>query len=236
MSQDHEAFRTIALFKDLPSEKLASVAGMCTIKSHSAGQEVVCYLDLGTDVFFMLAGRAKANIYSTQGKIVGFRDIGPGEFFGEFAAIDSAPRSATVEALVDCQVAVMQTADFKQLATHEPTVAEALMCHFVRQLRSLTSRVYEFSTLAVNSRIQIELLRLANEEGCRKAGDSNVVVIESLPTHAEFAAKVSTHREAVSRHFSYLTRQGLIEKTQSSALQINDLARLAQMVCDATGE
>ena len=37
-------------------------------------------------------------MYSPQGRVVGLRDIGAGGTFGEFAAIDGAPRSAGIEA------------------------------------------------------------------------------------------------------------------------------------------
>jgi hypothetical protein len=36
-------------------------------------------------------------IYCVAGKEVNFRDLGPGEVFGEYAAIDRSPRSASVE-------------------------------------------------------------------------------------------------------------------------------------------
>jgi CRP-like cAMP-binding protein len=38
-------------------------------------------------------------LYSVAGKEVSFRDLGPGEVFGEYAAIDHSPRSASVVAL-----------------------------------------------------------------------------------------------------------------------------------------
>ena len=73
----------------------------------------------------------------------------------------------------------------------------------VMTIRSLTTRVYElFSTLAVNNRIQAELLRLASFT-CQ---GGNSARIAPAPTHVEIASRVSSHREAVTRELNRLFR------------------------------
>jgi CRP/FNR family cyclic AMP-dependent transcriptional regulator len=101
----------------------------------------------------------------------------------------------------------------------------------VMKIRALTTRVYEFSTLAVNNRIQAELLRLANLAS--KDGKSARIV--PAPTHVEIASRVSTHREAVTRELSRLSRIGIIERTGADLI-VKDIERLSEMVHDATGE
>ena len=98
-------------------------------------------------------------------------------------------------------------------------------------IRALTSRVYEFSTLAVNNRIQAELLRLAN----LAPQGGNAARIAPAPTHVEIASRVSTHREAVTRELNRLSRMGLIERRDGTLL-VKDLDRLAKMVHEASGE
>jgi hypothetical protein len=46
---------------------------------------------------------------------------------------------------------------------------------------------------------------------------------------------VSTHREAVTRELSRLSRIGIIER-KGAALIVKDIERLSEMVYDATGE
>jgi CRP-like cAMP-binding protein len=120
---------------------------------------------------------------------------------------------------------------FQELLATEPTVAQALLPQLVTKIRALTTRVYEFSTLAVNNRIQAELLRLANL--APKQGKSARIV--PAPTHVEIAGRVSTHREAVTRELNRLSRIGITER-QGSALVVKDVDRLAEMVHEATGE
>ena len=97
-------------------------------------------------------------------------------------------------------------------------VGQALIGELVRNVRTLTKRVYEFSTLAVNNRIQAELLRLASL--APREGKSARLI--PPPTHADIASRVSTHREAVTRELNRLSRIGLI-KRQPGILIVRDV-------------
>jgi len=65
--------------------------------------------------------------------------------------------------------------------------------------------------------------------------DENTAAISPVPTHADFASRVSTHREAVTRELNALERAGLIGR-DGSALIVHDVARLARLVEDVLGE
>ena len=94
----------------------------------------------------------------------------------------------------------------------------------------MTARIFEFSTLPVNSRVQAELLRLVRQAGARNGEPGSVI----LPTHAEIAERISTHREAVARELSRLSGIGLIER-RGRALLVRDVGLLERMIMDAAG-
>jgi CRP-like cAMP-binding protein len=221
----------VAVFRELAPDTLARVQKRCGWRHYEPGEPIVDYLDASDDVFFIAAGEARVSIYSVAGKAVTFTDLGPGDMFGEYAAIDGARRSATIEARTSCLVASMSGAAFRELLQSEPTVMLALLRQFVSKIRTLTTRVYEFSALAVNNRIQAELLRLGRL--APKEGKS--ARIASAPTHSEIASRISTHREAVTRELNRLARLGIIER-KSGTLLIKDVDRLAAMVHEVTGE
>ena len=106
---------------------------------------------------------------------------------------------------------------------------QTFLIHLTTQLRNLTNRVYEFSTLAVNNRIEAELLRLAQSETSASETLSSSMSIKRLPSHAEIANNISTHREAVTRHLVELSRQGLIER-KGKALIIKDPEQFSRRV------
>jgi CRP/FNR family transcriptional regulator, cyclic AMP receptor protein len=221
----------IVIFKGLAPDALERIQRRCSWRRYEVGELIVDYLDATDDVFFLTAGEARVTIYSVDGKAVSFRELGPGAMFGEYAAIDGGPRSASVEARGSCQVASMPSTAFRDTLQTEHEVAQELLKHLVRELRELTTRVFEFSTLAVRHRIQAEVLRLASLAP-RKGNSARIV---PAPTHAEIASRVSTHREAVTRELNRLSRMGLIER-QNGTLVVGDLDRLAAMLHEMTGE
>jgi CRP/FNR family transcriptional regulator, cyclic AMP receptor protein len=226
-----QSLEMVAIFASLPADSLARIEKRCSWRRYESGESIVDYLDASNDVYFIAAGEARASLYSVDGKAVTFTDLGPGEMFGEYAAIDGAPRSATIEARAGCYVASMSGATFRELLKQEPTLMLALLEQFVAKIRVLTTRVYEFSVLAVNNRIQAELLRLAKL--APQSGKS--ARIGSAPTHSEIASRISTHREAVTRELNRLSRLGIVER-QGNALLVKDVDRLADMVREITGE
>jgi CRP/FNR family transcriptional regulator, cyclic AMP receptor protein len=221
----------ITILAGLSPKALARLQESCTSRHYQAGESIVDYLDASDDVFFVIAGEVRVTIYSLAGKAVSFRELGPGDVFGEYPAIDRGPRSASVEARTNCLVATLPGALFRKLIAEEPVVAQAMLPQLVMKIRALTTRVYEFSTLAVSNRIHAELLRLAKIG----AKDGSGARISPAPTHTEIASRVSTHREAVTRELVRLSKIGLIERDKN-VLVIKDVKRLAAMVHKATGE
>ena len=225
------ALKGIPILAELPDVALARVAQACIWRNYAAGELIVGHQDRSTPVFFLLAGKARAIVYSSQGKAVVFVDLKPAAMFGEIAAIDRRPRSASIEAVEPCSVASLSADAFEQLMLSEPTVALATLRHVVADMRRLSERVFEFSTLVVQSRIHAELLRLA-----REAGDwGPEVVLSPAPSLSDIASRISTHREAVSRELSRLTGTGLLRR-EGGNLRITNTATLIELVNEAKGE
>jgi CRP-like cAMP-binding protein len=76
------------------------------------GRTLLEYGSNSRDVFFVLEGKVEVVLYSPDGREVFVTAIGPGEMFGELAALDGEPRSATVVALSNVVLAIMSQNDF----------------------------------------------------------------------------------------------------------------------------
>jgi CRP/FNR family transcriptional regulator, cyclic AMP receptor protein len=163
--------------------------------------------------------------FSAGGRQVTFRDEDAGDLFGDLAAIDAKPRSADVLALESVLVASLSPEQFRELIAQEPLVRERVLQRLAELVRLLSERVIELSTLGVQNRIHAELLRLAR----LAAGDGQRVRLDPAPKHADIASQVSTYREQVTREFSALAKQGLLEK-DGTAIVLTDVERLARMV------
>ena len=230
MQPSAQLLEAIEIFEGVPSGEIEDLAKRFLWRRYNAGQQVISHLDDSTDVFLVIEGAVRAIIYSPSGKEVTFRDIGAGECFGELAAIDGLPRSATIAALTDSLVASMSAEIFWEVLRTYPDAAATLVKQLAGSVRTLTERVYEFSALAVRNRLHAELLRLARDH---MAGE-NVAKIRPAPTHAEIASRISTHREAVTRELNQLSRDGLVER-RSGTLVVRDVERLARLVQNVVG-
>ena len=222
--------KRIDILASLSEAALAHVAQSCKWRDYGPGEQILGYADASTDVLFLLTGKARVTIYSADGKAVVFVDLTPATMFGEIATIDHKPRSATVEALESSTLASLSAAQFESLLQREPSVAMATLRHVSAEVRRLSERVFEYSTLVVQNRVHAELIRLAGKTG-KAAGEA---VISPAPSLADIASRISTHREAVSRELSRLISVGLLRREHGS-LKITDVAKLAQLVEDAKG-
>jgi Crp-like helix-turn-helix domain len=91
-------------------------------------------------------------------------------------------------------------------------------------VRALSTRVYEFSALKVESRMCAELLRLAET----RLRVDNRAIISPPPMHADLASRIGTRREAVTRAINRLSRQGIVVRRRG-AWEVADMARLTAL-------
>jgi CRP-like cAMP-binding protein len=226
-----ETLEAFEIFQGLPVEAINAYSKRCTWRRFETHHTLIEHKDTSQSVFFISFGRARATYYAASGREISFRDLDPGEMFGEISAIDGLPRSLSVTALTNMLVAVMPGPVFRELLREYNQSAMAMMLRLTRLVRCLSDRVVEFSTLDVPNRIRAELLRLAR----KSSPGQNTAVIFPVPTHADIANRISTHREAVTREFSNLCRAGLLER-QNHSLVIRDVEKLSTIVSDVLGE
>ena len=224
------ALKRVPIFTKLSDNALQRLAHSCAWSQHEADEEILSFQDSSTRILFLLSGKARVVIYSSEGKAVVFRDLAAGMMFGEIAALDRGPRSASVESLEPCTIASLSAENFEGLLLGEPSVALATLQHLAANVRRLSERVFEFSTLLVQNRVHAELLRLAGE-----ASGNDQAVLSPAPSLSDIAARISTHREAVSREFSRLGTVGLVRRDGSN-LVITSVSKLGKLVHEAKGD
>lgn len=221
------ALRQVSLFDGLDDDCLDRIAAACEWRHVDAKKPVFTRSSTGSDVFFLLTGRVRITTYSASGREVSFRDYQPGEHFGDLSAIDGQMRSADVVALESSQLACLGAADFMALMAREPLVARRMLQHLTGLVRQLTDRVLELSTLSVQARLHVELLRLAHAGGVLADGSAR---IEPAPPHSALASKISTNREQVAREISALTKSGLLRKQGQRTLWVTCVQDLQELV------
>lgn len=217
-------------FQSLSPADMAMIAQRCRWHHYGSCEDVVRYQEHTATTFFIIQGEIRVTFYSSSGHEVILCDLSAGEMFGELTAIDGEARSALVVTKTDSIVASMSAPDFLNLLQSNPQVSLAILKRLTGQIRRLTDRVYDYSTLPVADRIHVELLRLAKPDTVAP----NRGVISPAPTDTDMANFLSTHREAVNRELNKLVHEGLIVK-KGHELRILDMAKLRKMVQEARG-
>lgn len=228
---DAGALGHIGLLDGLSEAELDAIAKDCGWKNYAAQEQIIDRQSESTDVFFVIEGRVRVVNYSVSGREITLDDIEPGGNFGELAAIDGEPRSASVMALTPCRMAVMPQDRFLDLIENHPSVSLTVMRNLAAIIRHSTERIMDLSTLAANNRVHADLLRLATANMVDEIRAS----ISPIPVHGDVASRVSTTRETVARVMNDLARQGVVER-QKDALLVNDVDQLREMVEEVRGE
>ncbi len=222
----------IELLKPLTPAERQVLERRCRWRSFDEGEQIFDRETQSEDVFFVIAGTARVVNYSPGGREVSYDDIGPGGLFGELAALDNRPRSASVVAKTDMATASLTAAAFRELLLQHPPIAMALLRRLAEVVRESTDRIMDLSTLGAHNRIFAELLRLARDsdpKAFEPRANQNQARIRPVPHHVDIASRVSTARETVARVLSDLGKNGVVGR-ERDAMVLLDVARLAKMV------
>lgn len=215
----------IELLSDLPQDALERLEKRCSWRTFLSQEQIIDRQSTTRDIYFIVTGKVRVVNFSLSGREVAFDEIPAGAYFGETAAIDGEPRSATVVSLENTTVAIMSPETFHNLLIEHPKVALSLMVRMATIIRTSNERIMDLSTLGANNRVYAEILRLAKDD----VNDDNTANIRPIPIHGDIASRVSTTRETVARVLNDLARKGLV-KREKDALHILDMEHLSDMV------
>lgn len=231
MSETAFSLDEIDLLRSIPAEERVSLARQCGWKRFAPQEQIIDRQNDDTHVCFVADGLVRVVVHSLVGREISFDDVAAGGFFGEMAAIDGAPRSASVVSVTPSLIAFMPATIFRRVVSTYPEVALRMMERLVAIVRASTNRIVDLSTLGANNRVHAEILRLGKDH----MTGPNAALISPIPIHSDIASRVSVTRETVARVLSELNRVGLVTKS-SKGLLIRDFQQLQSMVDDVRGE
>jgi CRP/FNR family transcriptional regulator, cyclic AMP receptor protein len=131
-----EHLARVPLFSDCSKSELERLARRTTDITIQPGQAILKEGRTGFEFFVIVGGTAEV---TRRGKRIA--ELGPGDFFGELALLDNAPRDATVTALTPMEVIVLTRAEFNAALAEAPRMTRKLMTGMARRLRQLDELV-----------------------------------------------------------------------------------------------
>jgi len=118
------------LFANTSERGLTSMLKSAVERAVSAGDKLVEQGETGAGFYLILEG--KAEVVADGNKLAEF---GPGDFFGELAVIDGAPRTADVIALEDTTCVVVSQWAMRGIISSHPEIALSMLEELANRLR-----------------------------------------------------------------------------------------------------
>jgi len=187
----------------LKPEHIEALSKHGSVRQFPADTLLVSEGERGDHLYVVLEGRVRVFVSDAQGREVILNSHGPGEFFGELALIDQAPRSASVICVEPSRLLLVGRQAYERAVADCPSLALHVLSALPQRVRSLTQSLKTMALQDVTGRVTEVLLRLARDEG-------DQLVVEPRPTQQEIASRVGASREMVSRVMKDLSARGLL--------------------------
>jgi len=121
-----ELLDSVEIFAPLSDADRDAIADRSRTALYAVGEALVKQGEAGDSFFLIESGRASVRVRMAEGHEDEVTQLGATQFFGEMSLLTGAERSATVVALSEARVAVIDKATFESVLHVNPDVAQSL--------------------------------------------------------------------------------------------------------------
>ncbi len=128
-------FASVPLFSQLNALRIAEIVDLLEMKVMPPRSTIVAKGDKADAMYFISIGEALVDITPEP------QLLKSGDFFGEIALLKDTERTATVTAVTECQLLVLNTGSFNRILTGNPEMRETLTEVMEQRLSELEGHV-----------------------------------------------------------------------------------------------
>ena len=219
------------LFAGVLPDDLRDVARHLRRRRFRRGEVIFHQDDPGDALHIVVSGSVKIVLPSAEGEEAIIATVHAGDFFGELALLDGAPRSATAAAVEATETLSLPRDTFLEALGRSASLRDVLLRSLAGELRRLTGHVEELHFLDLAGRLASRLLSLAREAdpGPQRTAQGTLEATLDWPfTQSDLAAMIGATRQSVNRLLSDLVDRGLV-RIDRDTLVITDLERLERL-------
>lgn len=215
--------RKTVIFKDLSAQSIHLIANVIQMLPIKKGAQVIGEDEVAKGVFFIHSGAVKLSKKDESGNEIIVCMKQKGDVFAEACLFSKTSElyPATATMLQDGQLFFLDKIELEKGLYKYPELAVQMIQYMSDSLREMTSTLRDVALLDVYAKTVKTLERLGNKFNT----SSSRWNIEIPLTIQEFATVVGTTRESVSRVFSKLKKEEIIEM-KSRKIIILDMCRL----------
>lgn len=209
-------------FCDIRTAELADLDKVRFRRSYPARATLFVQGQACNGAFILCEGHVKLSTAASDGRVVTFGIAGPGELLGLSAALTNRDYETTAEAIDDCQVNFLSTADLLSFLNAHPDAC----LNAARQLgRDYNEAFKRVCSLASSDTVANKLARLFLNWSGNGNGELNRIQLQSVFTHESLGEMIGVSRETVTRALKQL-REGQVATLKGNTLTIFSRPRL----------
>jgi len=195
------------------SPELSKLLQYATKKRYANKQWILQEGAPSTALFYLIKGSVTVLVKDEEGGELILAYLDEGEFFGELNICDSSlPRSASVRAYGDCEVAIFHYERVWPLLRDDPVLLWNLFRQTAHRLRMASRKLGDLAFVDAAGRIARALLELAESQRAITHPDGMLIRI----TREELGKLVNCSRQLAGQVLQNLEAQGLISASGKS--------------------
>jgi len=220
-----EMLRQLPLFKDMPDEYLPVAASLLTPRRAAKGEVLMKYDETGDDIMILLYGNVKVCVPGDNGELSVVAISGPGDVLGEMSVVDGQSRSASVIAIEDCGMFVVDGFDFWGTLWTLPPVPYNMVTIMNRRMRFLMGQMHALRHLTPPVRLARQLAFLMDELGLATANGLGIYLPFPLSI-ADLASLCGVHTEEAVAALGKWRSLGMVQTDTSGHFAVRSVATL----------
>ena len=178
---------------------LLGVAPTLVRRKFAKGRALYRQDEVSDQVFVVVSGRVGITMLRPDGQELLIDIVGSGALCGEGAAFDGLARFSSANVLEDCEVLVIQAADFCKLMSTHAALSPLVVQTIALKQRMLATRLAQVTQASPEVRITELLSQITTP-------DSPAIVL----THQQIANLIGASRITVTRAMQKLRRDGAV--------------------------
>lgn len=119
------ALRAVPLFRYLPDDSMKQLVESATLVGAPAGSILIEEGEVGDAFYVIVYGNLRVS-HDVNGRHLNLALLHPGDFFGEWSLLTGAPRAATVSALVQTELVVIERSAFLDIMQLHPEIRDRI--------------------------------------------------------------------------------------------------------------
>ncbi len=134
---DPKILRHMNFFMDFNDEEIEVLASVLQEKNFKTGTTIFKEGDEGSALYIIKRGEVKACKTTPEGDLLTLTHHKDGDIFGEMAFLDGRPRSASIVAVTDTTVFVLEKKDFETLIDNHPRLIYKMLKNIVFNIHAI---------------------------------------------------------------------------------------------------